>query len=68
VAPTQYILFIEAIGIKLWNAASVALPAKWAVDSEGIRRFNEHVVYRAMQSGLNSLGHTSWWLLPWTEY
>jgi hypothetical protein len=43
-------------GIKLWNAASATLPAKWTVDSEGLIRFNEHAVDREMQYGWNSPG------------
>jgi hypothetical protein len=50
VAPARYIRYSEATGIKLWNAASASLPTMWAVDSEGLSRFNEHVVDREMQS------------------
>jgi hypothetical protein len=46
VAPARYIRYSEATGIKLWNAASATLSAKWAVDSEGMSRCNEHVVDR----------------------
>jgi hypothetical protein len=56
VAPAWYIRYSEATGIKLWNAASATLPANWAVDSEGLSRFNEHVVDREMQSGWNATG------------
>jgi hypothetical protein len=56
VAPARYIRYSEATGIKLWNAASASLPTKWAVDSEGLSRFNEHVVDREMQSGWNAPG------------
>jgi hypothetical protein len=52
----QYIRYSEATGIKLWNAASATLPAKWAVDSEGLGRFNEHIIDREMQSGWNAPG------------
>jgi hypothetical protein len=55
-APARYIRYSEATGIKLWNAASASLPTKWAVDSEGLSRFNEHVVEREMQSGWNAPG------------
>jgi hypothetical protein len=48
VALARYIRYSEATGIKLWNAASATLPAKWSVDSEGLSRFNEHVVDREM--------------------
>jgi hypothetical protein len=63
VAPDQYILYIEAAGIKLWNAASATLPAKWEVDSEGLSRFNEHVVDHKMHSGWNAPG-TSIMMVP----
>jgi hypothetical protein len=56
VAAARYIRYSEATGIKLWNAASASLPTKWAVDSEGLSRFNEHVVDREMQSGWNAHG------------
>jgi hypothetical protein len=56
VAPARYIRYSEATGIKLWNAASASLPAKWTVDSEGLSRFNKHVVDREMQSGWNAPG------------
>jgi hypothetical protein len=46
VAPARYIRYNKATGIKLWNAASASLPTKWAADSEGLSRFNEHVVDR----------------------
>jgi hypothetical protein len=58
VDPKQYIRYSDVKGIKLWNAASVTLPAKWAIDSEGISRFNEQVVYREMQSGVNAPGES----------
>jgi hypothetical protein len=56
VAPARYIRYNVATGIKLWNAASASLPAKLAVDSEGLSRFNERVVDREMQSGWNAHG------------
>jgi hypothetical protein len=56
VAPAWYIRYSEATGIKFWNATSATLPAKWAVESKGLRRFNEHVVDREMQSGWNATG------------
>jgi hypothetical protein len=56
VAPARYIRYSEATGIKLWNSASASLPTKWAVDSEGLSRFNEHGVDREMQSGWNAPG------------
>jgi hypothetical protein len=54
VAPIQYIKYSEATGIKLWNATSATLPTNWAVSSEGLIRFNDHVVDREMQSGWNA--------------
>jgi hypothetical protein len=56
VAPARYIRHSKVTDIKLWNAVSVILPAKWAVYSEGLSRFNEHVVDREMQSGWNAPG------------
>jgi hypothetical protein len=56
VAPAWYIRYNEATGIKLWNAVLATLPAKWAVDSEGLSRFNEHVMDQEMQSGWNATG------------
>jgi hypothetical protein len=56
VAPAQDIHYSEAVGIKLWNATSGTLPAKWAVDSEYLSRFNEHVVDREIQSGWDAPG------------
>jgi hypothetical protein len=50
----KYIRYREATGIKLWNAAYAILPAKWAVDSEGPSRFNEHILDREMQYGCNA--------------
>jgi hypothetical protein len=52
----RYIRYNEETDIKLWNAASASLPAKWVVDSEGLSRFNEHVVDREIQSGWNAPG------------
>jgi hypothetical protein len=63
VAPARYIRYSEATGIKLWNAASASLPAKWAVDSKGLSRFNEHIVDREMHSGWNAPG-TSIMMIP----
>jgi hypothetical protein len=56
VAPPQYIIHSYATCIKLWTAASATLPAKWAVDSEGLSRFNEHILDREIQSGWNAPG------------
>jgi hypothetical protein len=50
VAPAWYSRYSKETGIKLWNAALTTLPAKWAVDSEGLSRFNEHVVDIQTQS------------------
>jgi hypothetical protein len=46
----------KATGIKLWNTASASLSAKWAVDSEGLSRFNKNVIDREIQSGWNAPG------------
>jgi hypothetical protein len=59
VAPARYIRCNKATGIKLWTTASASLPAKWTVDSEGLSRFNEHVVDREMQAGWNAPGASS---------
>jgi hypothetical protein len=56
VAPARYIRHSEETGSKLWNAASASLPTKWAVDSEGLSRLNDHVVDWEMQSGWNAPG------------
>jgi hypothetical protein len=63
VATARYIRYSEATDIQLWNVASATLPAKWAVDSEGLCWFNEHVVDREMQSRWNTTGASTMMIL-----